>query len=48
MFACVNEQPLKLLEVSGFFEKVHQDAFFDSVKLAVDYADSLNIRSKYS
>ena len=48
LFACVNEQPLKLLEVSGFFEKVHQDAFFDSVKLAVDYADSLNIRSKYS
>lgn len=43
LFACVNEQPLKLLESSGFLKKVNKNAFFDSVKLAVDYADNLII-----
>lgn len=41
LFACVNEQPLKLLEISGFFEVVNKDKFFDSVKSAVSYADKL-------
>lgn len=41
LFACVNEQPLRLLETSGFFEKVNKDTFFDSVKEAVGYANSL-------
>jgi SulP family sulfate permease len=43
LFACVNEQPLKLFEASGFFENANKDTFFDSVKLAVDYADNLII-----
>lgn len=44
LFACVDEQPLKLLEFSGFFTNVSKDTFFDSVKLAIDYADSLIIK----
>jgi SulP family sulfate permease len=44
LLACVNEQPLKLLEVSGFFENANEDIVFDSVKLAVDYADNLIIQ----
>jgi SulP family sulfate permease len=44
LFACVNEQPSKLLEVSGFFENANKDIVFDSVKLAVDYADNLIIQ----
>ncbi|WP_034549534.1 SulP family inorganic anion transporter [Carnobacterium funditum] len=43
LFACVNEQPLKLLEASGFFASVSKDNFFDSVKSAIDYADDLVI-----
>ncbi|QRN85747.1 STAS domain-containing protein [Clostridia bacterium] len=42
LFACVNEQPMKLLEVSGFFTNISEDTIFDSVKSAVDYADNLN------
>lgn len=43
LFACVNEQPLKLLETSGFFEIASKETFFDSVKSAIDYADDLVI-----
>lgn len=43
LFACVNEQPLKLLEASGFFTTVSKDTFFDSVNSAIDYADNLVI-----
>lgn len=41
LFACVNDQPLKLLEASGFFVNVNEASFFDSVKSAVGYADNL-------
>lgn len=41
LFACVNEQPLNLLETTGFVELVGSDVFFESVKDAVDYADNL-------
>ena len=41
LFACVNEQPLKLLKVSGFFDNIRENTFFDSVKSAVAYADNL-------
>lgn len=41
LFTEVNEQPLKLLQVSGFFEKVSKDNFFDTVEKAVAYADEL-------
>lgn len=41
LFACVNEQPLKLLETSGFFNSVNKDIFYDSVEEAVHYADNI-------
>jgi len=41
LFACVNEQPLKLLETSGFFNTVSKDIFYDSVEEAVHYADNI-------
>lgn len=41
LFACVNEQPLKLLETTGFYTETNKHTFFDSVKSAVDYADRL-------
>jgi len=41
LFACVNEQPLKLLETSGFFNSVSKDIFYDSVEEAVHYADNI-------
>jgi len=41
LFACVNEQPLKLLETSGFFDTVSKDTFYDSVEEAVNYADNI-------
>ncbi|MBE0451194.1 MAG: STAS domain-containing protein [Clostridia bacterium] len=46
LFACVNDQPLKLLEGSGFFETVSKDNLFDSVKTAVEYADNLVLNNK--
>ncbi len=43
LFACVNEQPLNLLETSGFFIKSEKVNIFDSVKSAIEYADNLII-----
>lgn len=41
LLACVNEQPLKLLDISGFFNDEKNNHIFDSVKSAVHYADKL-------
>lgn len=41
LFTEVNEQPMKVLEASGFFEKVDKKNFFDTVESAITYADQL-------
>ena len=46
-FACVNNQPLKLLENAGFMNRVKKDSFFNSVEDAVDYADKLIFQKQY-
>ncbi|SHH86267.1 SulP family inorganic anion transporter [Clostridium grantii] len=43
LFTELNEQPLKLLRVSGFVEKIGENSFFDTVEKAVEYADELVI-----
>lgn len=37
----VNDQPLKVIEGSGFYEIVSRDRFFDTVESAIEYADQL-------
>ncbi len=39
LLACVNEQPLGLLEKSGFFIENMEPTIFNSVKEAIEYAD---------
>lgn len=47
LLACVNEQPMKVLEKSGFFEDGLKEHVFSNVDKAVNYADNYKTYSTH-